>query len=142
MSNLQRLRALYKYVCKLLVDTLLYVDSVGCNARLTGMSEFERHQCYYTDCQFSECTTVGSWEKLTIGSLFQVRVIEDEEWAVSTKFKCQLLQAIRAVLCNQLSNSRLYMREPRFRRLKLLVCTHRSGEADFLNSVVAAQLFA
>jgi len=39
--------------------------------------------------------------------LIQIRIIENQEWAVSTQLKCDLLQSICAVLCDQLSDPSL-----------------------------------
>lgn len=46
---------------------------------------------------------------LTIASLFQIRVVENEERTVSSELKGQLLQTVCTMLGNELPNSSLYI---------------------------------
>lgn len=54
------------------------------------------------------CVCMSCLSELTITSLFQIRVVEDEERAIPAELQRELLQAIRAVRREDLSYTGLF----------------------------------
>lgn len=82
MSNHQFLRLGPQHLLEPVVHPRLDVNPIGTDTRLTGMPPLQQHQ--------------------RIQRLIQIRVIEDNEWAIPTQLKRQLLQPFGTMPSDQL----------------------------------------
>lgn len=103
LSNLQLLDFGCESICKLAVYSFLDHDSVGSDTSLARVSQLGQ------DASLDSCLDLG--------------IIKDDEGTVPAEFEAKLLQAARALFCQEFSDSR------------------RAREAQLFDELVCAEFF-